>query len=119
MSQAKGKAVASKKAAAARAETNGKPPTVSYRGLELVLPPQLSSEVAYAYAELEGRRGIKPIVDFVASLIGAEQMALVREKQAADGVRFDEVPGELDDLVGSVFEAYGTTAGESSASPKS
>lgn len=108
------------KSAAARAETNGKPKTATFRGLKLKLPSKMGVEVGYAYADLEsaGER-IKPYLDFIESLIGPEQFAKVKAKQARDGVAFDELADDLNALTEAIFSAYGTNTGESSASSAS
>lgn len=109
------------KGSAARAEGNGKPPTFKHRGLTLKLPQKtLSSEVAYAFAELEGsKQQLFPFMQLVKTLIGEEQLDKVREKQAADGVGFDEVADDLIALVDNAFKAYGVGLGEASASSSS
>lgn len=109
------------KGSAARAEGNGKPLTLQHRGLKLKLPnTTLSSEVAYAFAELEGsEQQLYPFMQLVKSLIGEEQLTKVREKQAADGIGFDEVADDLVKLVDNAFKAYGAGLGEASASSSS
>lgn len=106
------KAAASKKAAAARAETNDEPKTVNFRGIELKLPAKLPGTVLFDVADIDAGRDLRGTMEFLKSLIGEGQYEQIREKVRADGIALDEVEGELIKLIEGVLDASGLGQGE-------
>lgn len=104
--------------AAAVGETDDTPKTVEWRGLQFTLPPVLPGELIFDFADLEDAEGTGPIVRLLRSMLG-DQVAKVRKKIAEDEVPLAEADGVLSDLISTVFDAYGVSAGESEASPSS
>lgn len=104
-------AAARKKAAAARAEKAKR--TITYRELEIELPKELGSDVAFDYIDiLEGRVDIVTgSVRLLRSILAPEQFEEVRAKLATDGVPLQGVNDALGELIEQVFDHYGITAG--------
>lgn len=119
MTQGKAAASASK-GAAARAERNGKAKKIEWRGVTLTLPPALEEvdgDLFFAMAEAE-QGSPSAIAATLRSIVGDEQYAKVREAIRGT-VTFGEVGEVLAGLMISIFDVYGTSPGESSASTKS
>lgn len=121
MPAAKRTPAAAQKAAAARGEKKqAGPKRLEWRGLTLDLPDKLGGELYFDLAALE-RDQASPAaqVALLASLIGDEQVYAVRAKIVEDQVSFEDIEEVLIELFSAIIEAYGTTAGESTASPDS
>lgn len=108
-----------KRGAAARAETNGQPRVVDFRGLELKLPPELPGEVIFDIADLETATGPGPFVRMLGSLLGPDQLLAVRAKIAEEKIPLAEAETTLIGLIHDSLDKYGLSMGESSASPDS
>ncbi len=108
------------KAAVAETTKQDAPRTVEYRGLELTVKP-VGSELMWLLGDLEGDDASQFAVSqkMLRELIGPDQMGQVREKQATDGVSFNDAVSELSDLFNRILEQAGTDLGESPASPAS
>lgn len=111
---AKKKAAASRKGAAARAETKDQPNTFEFRGLELSLPKKLPLSIAFKWRQVQKDRtgGQFAILDVLEKLIGAEQYEAVEQKIDAEGLTVEDDAEVLFELIDGVMEAFGTTAGE-------
>jgi hypothetical protein len=116
MSQTK-KAAAPKssKAKAARAEKAPEPKSFEWRGLTLTLPKTLPGTLLFDLASLESGN-LGATIAVLHSLLGAEQVATVRQKVAEDEIPFEDVFEEVDALLHGVIDVYGVAPGESSAS---
>lgn len=111
---------APRKGAAAVAETNGHARTIDFRGTTLTLPKVLPGTLYFDLAELEDNGGdLSTQVRLLDSLIGTDQVKVVRAKIAEDRVPLDDMVQVISDLFDSAFAAYDVTPGESSASPSS
>lgn len=119
---------APKRAAAARRETKPTSRTVEYRGLKLEVPAasEWSSEIYFLLGDLNeadeqggGFSSLSIANKIVVELIGAEQFAMVRVKLREDKVKLADTEKELVSLFNAVFSEYGTSVGESNASPDS
>jgi hypothetical protein len=120
MAQRTRKAAAPSKGAAARAEKTGAPKTIDFRGLELALPDVLPGTVYFDLAALEENEGSAVAqVRLLRSLIGGDQLAAVRDKIGEDQVPLDKVDEVVIGLFNDIVGAYGSTEGESAASPAS
>ena len=116
------KPAAARKAAAARAEKKPAPRTVDFRGLPLTVPPpsEWSSELYFLIGDLEETQfAVSAANSVIRELIGADQFGLVRVKLRDDKVPFGDVETVLLELFDTLMESYGTTSGESEASPDS
>lgn len=110
--------------AAAQAETDPQPKTITWRGLELTLPPAASPKVIRYFGEIEdGRKSIAPILNLIRVLVGDDQYDQVWDQLEADGVSMEDATDALldddDGLFSVAMAAYGTAPGESQASPGS
>lgn len=106
----------SKGAGAARAATKkGKPESIKYRGLTLELPEKLPGALLFDLAEME-EDGVGAALHMLESLLGREQYKRVRAQVLADEVAFDEVEGEIVELLERTLLAFGVNLGEASAS---
>ena len=120
MPAAKDKAAPAGAADAAQAEAADETKVYEWRGIELELPAKLPGDLAFAYADLEASgESMGAIVSVVRSLVGEDNVRLVRNKIAEDGVALDEVNGVLAGLVNGAFALYGMAEGDSDASQKS
>lgn len=106
------KAAPSKKGAAARSEKNGKPKTVNFRGLKLKLPAKLPGTILFDLADLESGNDLRGTMEFLKSLVGAEQYQAIRNKVAEDEIGIDEVDTVLLSLMESILESSGLSQGE-------
>lgn len=111
----------SSRGAAARSEKGQDgPKRIDWRGLELELPEVLPGTLYFDFADLsENEDDPGAQLRLLKSMVGDDQVRQVRQKIADDGVTFDEIGDVLGDLFESVFAAYGSTVGESEASPTS
>lgn len=113
-----GKAAPSKGAAARSEKANEpKPKSYTWRGLKLKLPPKLSGELLWDFAEFEadeeaGRERVGPMITLLRSLVGTEQSQAIREKVAEDGIDIDQVGDELYKILDGVLKKYGLSMGE-------
>jgi len=108
------KAAPRKKGAAARAEKKGESKTVDFRGAKLTVPPKLSGTLLWDFKTLmEGdEQSLGGIIDFLESLVGAEQSRVVRSKVRDDDLDIEETFVALEDLMQRVFEESGLSQGE-------
>lgn len=119
MAAKNGKATPSKGVAARREKKAGRP-TLEFRGITLELPETLPGSLYFDFADLADSGG-DPAAELrcLRSLIGEEQVRRVREKIEQDGVTFDDLGPMMAKLFEDAFAAYGSTVGESAASPTS
>jgi hypothetical protein len=113
---------APKRAAAARAETEPAARVVKYRGLDLSVPPasEWGSEMYYLVLEWQaGDQSDKLALDILVEMVGQDQLALIRQKQREDGVKFVEMQSATLEVFNAIFGEFGTSVGESEASPAS
>jgi hypothetical protein len=116
--KAKTSGAAKKKEAAPR--LNGKPKTLDFRGVSILLPPKLMGSVLFRWARLRDD-DLVGATKLAESIIGKEQFDRVLDKMDEDGIEFDDVEGmtEVGTLINKAFDAFGMSAGESSASGNS
>lgn len=120
MTTAPAKAAARKKAAAAAAERDAQDRTIDFRGQTLTLPAVLPGTLYFDLGELaDDEADIGTQVRLLTSLLGEDQVRLVRRKVADDEIPLDDMAQVLSDLFEDAFSAYGMGAGEPSASPAS
>ena len=116
------KPAASRKGAAASAEKSDEPRTIDFRGLTLTVPKPAdwSAELYFAMGDLEsGKTKIAGANGVLAAMLGQDQFDQVRDRLIEQQVKFTDVEEILGELFMAAMEAYGTTSGESSASPES
>lgn len=120
-SSAKGGGSGRAKAAAARREkSDDDERTITFRGVTLALPKLLAGTLYFDFADLREDQGNPAThIRMLKSLIGHDQVELVRAKIAEDEVPFSEMDTIIFDLLNAAMAAYGMTSGESSASPGS
>jgi hypothetical protein len=111
---------AEKKAAAARAESNGQLEPIKFRGIDLKLMPKLPLSVVGRASVLRDD-DVPGIFRTLEAILGREQYQLVMDKLDDDSVDVDNEKGiaELGDILSKALEAYGLTPGESQASQDS
>lgn len=102
------KAASGEPGAAARAEVADEPRTLEAHGLTLTLPPRLPFEVLRYMSD---EPGAADVVGILRVVLGAEQL----DKVWALGLDVDEGTQLVEDITG----LYGSSVGESAASPKS
>jgi len=115
MPAAKGKKAAPrKKGAAARGEKKGESKTVDFRGVKLTVPSKLSGTLLWDFKALMegGEQSLGGIIDFLESLLGAEQSRLVRSKVRDDELDIEETFVAVEDLMQRVFEESGLSQGK-------
>lgn len=100
------------KGAAARSEKKGKVKTVNFRGLKLKMPAKLPGTILFDLADLESGNDLRGTMEFLKSLVGAEQYQAIRNKVAEDGIGIDEVDTVLLSLIESILESSGLSRGE-------
>mgnify|MGYP006921357460 CR=1 FL=1 len=112
---------APKKGQVAAGEKAGGPRVVEWRGTEFTVPAVLPADLAWAMADIESGDGssVTPILSLLRSIIGTEQEQQLRDKLAADGVSFTDLPDALSELLSALFDAYGMAEGDSPASAPS
>jgi hypothetical protein len=104
------------KAAAAKAEREQSERTVEWQGLTLTLPAELPEAVLMDLALVKSEEDPTTTFEMLKTMIGVGQFRQVRNKLDSDK---DVTLAEVASLVGQVFEAYGTSEGESEASQDS
>lgn len=111
----KGKA-APKKGAAALAESEEK--SVTFRGVDIKLAPKLPATLLFDLTEIE-IAGESPlaVLRLLRSLVGPEQFRLIRNR--VESAEEDDGFEDVGSLVSNIFEQYGLTVGEASASDDS
>lgn len=115
------------KQAAARSERSEEPKVVKWEGLELHAPARLPSTITIDLGRIEAmeRRGdsstIGALYELVESLVGDGGMSLIRQAlQNGVGEKYGPIDGRVyTDVLNAIMESYGTSTGESSASPTS
>lgn len=101
------------RAAAARTEKAPKGKTFDFAGEKFNLPPALPDTILFDFAEIEVAGGNPlPMYRMLRSILGAEQFSVLRGLVEAGDVLVEQ----LDEFIEGIFEQYGITAGESSAS---
>lgn len=109
-----GRAAASRKGVAARAEKNGKVQTVAFgkgAGITLKLPKRLDGDLIFEFAALENGK-VGAAVNVLTQILGDEQIASVREQIRKDKVSLSAIDGVLGNLFNDIFETMGVAAGE-------
>lgn len=117
--KARPRKAAPSKGAAARAEAATDPAakTIQFGGQTLNLPDSLPETILFDITELEASEGDPmPIYRMLRSVLDKEQFTLVRNEIGRMNGAAD---GAVDRLLGDIFEQYGISLGESSASPDS
>lgn len=111
------KAAAPDKGAAARREAKNEEHTVTFRGMEIKLPPKLRESVIWRFGVLR-RDDLQGAARLVQSVIGTEQFAAVLDKLDEDEVYVDEdaETSPMAELMNDALASYGLEAGESQAS---
>ncbi|HET7588593.1 MAG TPA: hypothetical protein VFK14_00185 [Solirubrobacterales bacterium] len=110
------------KAKAAVEETDSKSKTIDWRGHTFKLPADLPKSLVFRMTEIEeAGEDTRPTLKLLASLLNAEEPTqygtVIREIEGAEDE--DKVVVEAFELVGEIFEQYGTSEGESAASQDS
>lgn len=106
-------------ASAAIAETNGKHPTVDFRGLTLDLPVKLPGSLALQFSNDPDDQP-SMVRGFIKAAIGEEQMRDLAVKIDSEGISFEDVYEVLnDEVLGPIFGAYNLDQGKSEASTDS
>ena len=101
-------------AGASRASKNGHFKVIKFRGLKLKLPG--TTKLRLLKQMTTGTH--EEMIEAVETLLGPDQMAEVWDLEVDISKGLDELGVMLGDLSLAVFEAYGTSAGESRASPQ-
>ncbi len=93
----------------------------TFRGITLDLPPVLPASFAFDAIEIEASGGMElgDVRRLLVSLIGTDQWRTLRDKIAADGDPIDDVGPIMEELLKALFDPYGVSLGESSASAES
>lgn len=92
--------------ASARSEVNGKPKSITFRGLKLEVPAVAPGEILFDI-------GDNDVTGTLRTVLGEEQMLKLREKVAADKLSLPEAVGQLTDLLDRLFrDTYGVSSGE-------
>ena len=97
---------------AARAEKKGDAKTVDFRGLELKLPATLPGTLIFDFADIESGNELRGTMEFLKSLVGAEQYQAIRNKVAEEGISFEDVEGALQGLIEEILDSSGLSQGE-------
>ena len=105
-------AAARKKAAAARSEKKDEPKTVDFRGLTLHLLADLPGTLLFDLADLESGNDLRGTMEFIKSLVGADQYQAIRNKIAEDAILLDDVADVLLKLLENILETSGLGQGE-------
>lgn len=102
-------AAATTQAAAASGEAKGENKTVDFREITLTLPPELPATLLFDVTELEvAGQNPMPVFRLLRSLVGPDQFAEIRNALNPD----DDAMSLIDELLGSIFGAYGIELGE-------
>lgn len=105
------------KGAAARSEIRDEPKAVEFRGINLTLPQVIPGAILFDIAEAEADDGnLIPIFRALRSILG-DQVNELRKALADESL--EQVLTVVDELLGQIFAQYGTSSGESEASPDS
>lgn len=109
-----------KKAAAAQAESSGKPKEVSFRDLAFDLPTELPGSAIFVMAEVEeGRKELAPTMKFVRIALGPDQFGQLEDKVSEENLSMTEAGEAIGQLVDDIVALYGMAPGESPASQRS
>lgn len=108
-----------RKAPAAKREAEKKAPVAEFRGLELELPESLPASLAFDLFGLGASSDASAQLRFLNTVLGLQQLEQIRAKLDEEGATFDQTDDILEELIGAVLGAYGTSAGESQASATS
>lgn len=106
------------RAKAAEAEAADETKTIEFRGVELEVPSKLPKTIKFDLGQIQAQEdagdvAFGAIYNLLHSLLGAEQMARVRQALAEEGGDFDEDPDWDGELLEAILEGAGITAGES------
>lgn len=115
------KAAAEKKAAAAKAESNGGVESIPFRGLDLALKPKCPLSVPARAAVLRDQDMIGAFRMLESMLADRAEYQRLMDKLDEDEVDIDDEEGatQVGDLLRTALERYGLTQGESEASASS
>lgn len=92
------------------------PKTIEWRGVSFTLEhDELPADIVWVLADIETGQ-IKPMIEFFDIILGADQVALVRQKLRDDQVTLQDAPDALGELLVQINEAYGMAEGDSDAS---
>jgi lipase chaperone LimK len=101
------------KAAAAKAERDREERALEWQGLTLKLPATFPEEIVLDLALVRTSDDPSTTFELLKTMVGEDQFRLVRNKMSGD----EKVTlADVVELVGEIFEAYGTSEGESEAS---
>lgn len=108
------RAAAKPKAAAALAEKKNDVKTFEFRGITLTLEHKvLPGTLYFDFAAIEkNQQSMTAQVELIRSLIGDDQLAVVRDKVAEDEIPLTDMDSVFAGLFDSALEAYGITSGE-------
>lgn len=102
-------------AAVAEMEETAGSKSLEWKGLSLSLPDDMPEEIVLDFALARAQPGSTATFDLLLTMIGVEQYIEVRALVKAGEAKVEDVA----ELVGLVFEQYGTSEGESEASQDS
>lgn len=105
---------------AARAEKNGQPKEIEYRGVTLTLPPKLLGSVPFRVGVLRDD-DIIGASKLMQSILGEVEFQKVLDKMDEDGIDINDADGlsEVGELIQKALAQYGMSPGESQASAAS
>lgn len=104
------------KAAAARAERKPKTKKLKFKGLDFTLPAELPETILFDFAEIEAAEdNPMPLFRLIRSILGSEQNTALRNAIGNGTLAAEDLP----ELIAKVFDKYGLTPGESTASQAS
>lgn len=92
--------------------------SVSFHGLTLTVPAKIPGTLAFDLAALEqtegdnNKSGFAELIKMLDTLLGAEQVAKVKEKVASKKISLDDVTTELLGLIGKIIEKAGSSTGK-------
>lgn len=116
MAAKKASAKAKITAAVAEVDEAAEPKVIEWEGLTFELPAKLPEAVFIDWALVQSGDDPSSTFEMLGTMIGTDQLKQVRNKlKHDDSVSLKEVA----ELIGQVFEAYGTSEGESEASQDS
>jgi hypothetical protein len=101
-------------ASAARAEKSPKQKKYEFNGVKFVLPPLLPDTIMFDIVDMESGNAVV-VFRTLKSILGSEQFYALRQAVDDQTIKAEE----LDTFIEGLFEKYGVSPGEPSASPTS
>jgi len=90
---------------------------ISWRGLDLILPPEIPPVLMFDFVSMENEQGAFALMRMFMTLLDGEQFVQVRNVIGA--IKPDEQIEAITELSEAIMGSYGTTEGESEASSDS